>query len=177
MDFKRRDFLKKAGLLGVSGFLPVSLSAFENSEKNKRPEDFFIENTEVLISEGEDLQVKKASVWVKEGKIFKIGNNLSSDPETEIFSGENHFVMPGLVDSHWHLWTSLLRSMAGESKNEGYFPMTARFSKAFTSEDMRLAATFAIAEAINSGITTITDFNHNARNCESHTGIRNTWIG
>jgi glycine cleavage system T protein len=56
--------------------------------------------------------------------------------------------------------------MAGDSAEEGYFKMTARFSRLYTPEDMELAANYAIAEAIYSGITCISDYNHNARSPE-----------
>lgn len=41
--------------------------------------------------------------------------------------------------------------------------MTERYSKLYSPEDMYLAAKYAAAEAINAGVTTLNDFNHNAR--------------
>jgi 5-methylthioadenosine/S-adenosylhomocysteine deaminase len=104
------------------------------------------------------------SVLVLNGGISQIGKNIDAPPGIPVIDGAGAIVMPGLIDCHWHLWTSLLRSMAGYTEGQGYFPMTATYSKYYTEEDMELAARYAAAEAINSGITCLSDFNHNARN-------------
>lgn len=44
--------------------------------------------------------------------------------------------------------------------------MTARYSLHYTPQDMAVATRYAAAEAIYSGITTVTDYNHNARSVD-----------
>lgn len=53
--------------------------------------------------------------------------------------------------------------MSGDTQEQGYFPMSERLGKRYTPEDMFRAARLATAEALYSGITTVHDFNHNAR--------------
>lgn len=72
-------------------------------------------------------------------------------------------IAPGLVDTHWHIWTSLLRNVATNTSDAGYFAVTGRLGAAFRPEDMRLAALLAAAEAIDNGITTVHDWCHNVR--------------
>lgn len=123
----------------------------------------------------------KASILVEKGKISRIDENFEIPEGIEVINGTDAIVLPGLIDCHWHLWTSLLRSMSGDTKEDGYFPLTERYSKYYTPEDMGIAARYAAAEALFSGITTLTDYNHNARTpefvlagCEAlaETGIR-----
>ncbi|GGZ46796.1 amidohydrolase family protein [Mesonia mobilis] len=108
----------------------------------------------------------QTDILVENGKIKKIGEHISASSGIQKIDGSNHIVMPGLMDNHWHTWTSLLKSMSGNSKKEAYFKVTEEYGKLYQPETMYLATKFALAEAIHSGITTINDFNHNARNAE-----------
>ena len=86
-------------------------------------------------------------------------------------------VAPGLVDTHWHMWNTLLRSMSGGMPGEdgpaGYFPVTVRLGRAFTDDDIYQGTLLAGAEAINSGITTVHDWCHNVRSpAHAEAGLR-----
>jgi len=37
----------------------------------------------------------------------------------------------GLIDTHWHMWTTLLRNMSGDDRAHGYFPMTTALGKVY----------------------------------------------
>ncbi|MDT0676957.1 amidohydrolase family protein [Autumnicola musiva] len=169
MKIFRRDFLKKAGTLSVSGFLPFKAFSFEEdigNPKTDASDSFLIKDAQVISMDPEIGNFGRASVLVENGFIKTISRNVQIPHDIHVIEGEGAILMPGLIDNHWHLWTSLLRSMAGNEKEKGYFQMTERFSKLYTPEDMKLAARFAAAEAINSGITCVNDFNHNARSPE-----------
>jgi cytosine/adenosine deaminase-related metal-dependent hydrolase len=167
MDLKRRNFLKKSGLFTVAGLLPGSFSALAEipdiSYEALTNDAFVIKEATILTVDDTLGNFENASIYVKQGKIAEIGQNISVPDNTEIINGKGHVVMPGLIDCHWHLWTSLLRSMAGDTKEKGYFPMTTRYSRLYSENDMRIATQYAVAEALHSGITTVCDYNHNAR--------------
>jgi cytosine/adenosine deaminase-related metal-dependent hydrolase len=71
--------------------------------------------------------------------------------------------MPGLIDSHWHMWNSLLRNAAPTAQGTTFFktlaPLSAKFTPALSSMGVRLS----LAEAINAGITTVNNWAHNVR--------------
>ena len=50
--------------------------------------------------------------------------------------GRDMIVLPGFVDTHWHMWNTLLRSMAGDKRELGYFPTVATLGKLITPDDM-----------------------------------------
>jgi cytosine/adenosine deaminase-related metal-dependent hydrolase len=79
-------------------------------------------------------------------------------------------VLPGMVDTHWHMWNTLLRSFDGEDAANGYFPRTAAYGKAMTPDDMYKSTRLAAAEAIYSGITTVHDYCHNVQTREHAEG-------
>src|SRR5207245_963956 len=99
-------------------------------------------------------------VHVSDGAIVAVGKNLRVNGATAI-DGNGMIAMPGLVETHWHMWNSLLRSMAGDKREDGYFPTTARFGKAYQPEDMYQGTRLAAAEAITNGITFVHDWCHN----------------
>ena len=142
--------------------------------------EFIIRNAYVMTMDSELGDIVNGDVHVRNGEIIKVGKQLIA-PNAETIDGRDHIILPGFIDTHWHLWTALLRSLAGDTKERGYFPLTERLGKVYTPEDMYRAVRLAIAEALFSGITTVHDFNHNIRNLDyanaairglNETGIR-----
>ncbi|GHA31083.1 cytosine deaminase [Salinimicrobium marinum] len=167
MDLKRRNFIKKSGIFTAAGFLPGSFSALaaalDTSSEVQNNNAFIIRDANIITVDDVLGNFENASVLVKNGKIAEIGENISVPEGIEVINGKGFIVMPGLIDCHWHMWTSLLRSMAGDSEQQGYFPMTTRYSRLYSEKDMKIATKYAAAEALQSGITTVCDYNHNAR--------------
>lgn len=50
-------------------------------------------------------------VHLRDGVIQEIGRNLDV-PGAEVFDASGKIVAPGLVDTHWHMWNTLLRGMS-----------------------------------------------------------------
>jgi len=102
-----------------------------------------------------------ADIQVADGVITAIGRRL---PDKGIdIDGRGFIVMPGLVETHWHMWGTLLRSMAGDVKARGYFPTVSTIGKFYEPADMYVGAALSVAEALNSGITFVHDWCHNIR--------------
>jgi 5-methylthioadenosine/S-adenosylhomocysteine deaminase len=100
-----------------------------------------------------------ADVLVDAGQISAVGPGLAAPPGAEVLDATGMIVAPGLVDTHWHMWNTLLRSMSGP----GYFRVSAGLGQAFTAADVYQGTLLACAEAISSGITTVHDWCHNVR--------------
>jgi hypothetical protein len=71
--------------------------------------------------------------------------------------------MPGLVETHFHMWNSLARSISGETPATGYFPTIVKLGKVFTPDDMYQGARLSVVEALHSGITHVRDWCHNVK--------------
>ena len=179
----RRIFLKGLTVLGTLGLIkPTAASVIDAPAAESLPErgEFIIRNAYVMTMDSELGDLTNGDVHVRNGEIIKVGKQLIA-PDAETIDGSNRIVLPGFIDTHWHLWTALLRSLSGDTRERGYFPMTERLGKVYTPEDMYRAVRLAIAEALFSGITTVHDFNHNIRNLDyakaaiqglNETGIR-----
>src|SRR5262245_10901687 len=94
--------------------------------------------------------------------IVAVGTKLSAPGATHI-NGAGMIVLPGLIETHWHMWNTLLRSMSGEKAETGYFRTTAALGQKCEPGDMYQGTRLAAAEAINSGITFVHDWCHNIR--------------
>jgi cytosine/adenosine deaminase-related metal-dependent hydrolase len=65
-------------------------------------------------------------VHVRGGVIQQIGANLDV-PEAEVIDASGKLVVPGLVDTHWHMWNTVLRGMSDgrptpDGPDHGYLP-------------------------------------------------------
>ena len=179
----RRNFLRGAtafGTLSSIESLAVSVRSASVTESLPERSEFIIRNAYVMTMDSELGDLANGDVYVRNGEIVEVGKQLIA-PNAETIDGRDRIVLPGFIDTHWHLWTALLRSLAGNTREQGYFPLTERLGKVYTPEDMYRAVRLAIAEALFSGITTVHDFNHNIRNLDyadaairglNETGIR-----
>jgi cytosine/adenosine deaminase-related metal-dependent hydrolase len=112
----------------------------------------------VIPVEGDDIPA--GDVAIDGNKIVGVGKGLTL-PGAHVIEADGFIVMPGLVDTHWHMWCTLLRNMAGTDPKHGYFPMTTALGKVFQPDDMYLGTLLSSAEAIHSGVTTVHDWCHN----------------
>jgi 5-methylthioadenosine/S-adenosylhomocysteine deaminase len=165
----RRGFIGGAaaiGLAGASGAFPSSLMAQTppsgtGSTRLPARGEFTITNAYVMTMERDFGDMPGASVHVRDGEIVAVGK--ASSTGGEMIDGSGMIVMPGLVETHWHMWNTIFRSFAGDKPEEGYFPTVARFGQQMTADDVFQSTRLAAAEAINSGMTFVHSWCHNVR--------------
>ncbi|MGH3211496.1 MAG: amidohydrolase family protein [Trebonia sp.] len=117
-------------------------------------------------------------VHLRDGVIQQIGTNLN-EPEAEVIDASGKIVAPGLVDTHWHMWNTLLRGMSdgrptpdGPDRS-GYFATCVGIGRHFLPRDTYAGTRLAAAEAIDAGITTVHDWAHNIRGLDwAEAGLR-----
>jgi cytosine/adenosine deaminase-related metal-dependent hydrolase len=109
--------------------------------------------------------IKDGDVHVRDGAIIAVGQKLDAPGATEI-DGRGSIVLPGLVETHWHMWNTLLRSLSGDKREHGYFRTTTALGQKYEPDDMDQGTRLAAAEAINSGITHVHSWCHNIRSAE-----------
>jgi len=106
-----------------------------------------------------------SSVHVRDGAIFAIGKEIRAEGGREI-DGTGMIVLPGLIDTHWHMWHTILRSFSGDTKETGFYPTITRFAASMSPDDMHASTKLAATEAVHAGITTVHDWCHNIRGRE-----------
>lgn len=124
--------------------------------------EFVIRGAHVLTLDDGTGDLPEGDVHVRDGVIVAVGKDLAA-PSAGIIEGAGFVLVPGFVDTHWHMWTSLMRNMATGTPGSGYFEVVSKVGSAFRAEDMYTATLLSAAEAISAGITTVHDWCHNIR--------------
>src|SRR5262245_15939897 len=114
----RRQFIGGAMALGAAGLLSMPGAAGANRREGRPPrrESFVIRDAYVLTMDADLGDLPRGDVTVHDGRIAAVGRRLRGGREID---GRGTIVLPGLIDTHWHLWTALHRSLANSSPTNG----------------------------------------------------------
>jgi 5-methylthioadenosine/S-adenosylhomocysteine deaminase len=100
-------------------------------------------------------------VLVEDDRIVAVGE-LGATVDAEVVDCRGRIVLPGLVDSHRHLWQSALRGIAGDWTLGQYFArMRGQLGGRFRPEDIYAGTLLGAVEALDAGVTTVVDWSHN----------------
>jgi cytosine/adenosine deaminase-related metal-dependent hydrolase len=165
MRCDRRELLRLLGALAAAA--PLAKLRAQQTTGRDLPEqqELLIRGARVLTMDAALGDIADGDVHVRDGRIVAVGPNLSA-PAATVIDGRDTIVLPGLVETHWHIWTTLLRSMAGDTAERGYFPTSRTVGSFYLAGDMYASARLALAEAVHSGITFVHDWCHNVRDPE-----------
>jgi 5-methylthioadenosine/S-adenosylhomocysteine deaminase len=156
---KRRTFL--AGASAAAAAVATSTVPNGGAEAaDKSRGEFLIRGAAVISMDPAVGDFAKGDVHVKDGAIVAVGARIAA-PQATVIDGANMIAMPGLVDTHWHMWESVARNLAGDDAKTGYFPHSRTLGVLFTPEDNARGVRLGLAEAIHSGITTVHNWSHN----------------
>ena len=166
-NLDRRQFIAGATALGAAGAISLpALGAVSPSVANlPQRTNLFIRNAYVVTMAPPGApgaaDLPNGDVRVENGEIVEVGMGLTPPPGATVIDGNGFILMPGMVDTHWHMWTSLLRNMSGNKPEHGYFPTTTAIGNVYSPRDMYYGTLLSSAEAVFSGVTTVHDWCHN----------------
>lgn len=163
LNLGRRSFLWGATSFAMLGLDRLTGANAQTAIPTAPPlpsrSDFVIRGAYVFTMDRSLGELPQGDVHVRNGVIAAVGPNIDA-PGATVIDGSNAVVLPGLVDTHWHLWTTLLRGMVGEKPDQFYFPMSGALGKVFQPADAYQGTRLSTMEALYSGITTVTDWSH-----------------
>ncbi len=161
--WNRREILGGVLAAGALSNAPLRFGfAQQPAGRMSERSEFLIRNAHVLTMDAAVGDIAGGDVHVRAGAIAAVGRRLNA-PSAEIIDGSGMLVLPGFVETHWHMWTSILRSLSGDRPEHGYFPTSRGIGAFYTADDMYAAGRLAAAEAVHSGITFVHDWCHNVR--------------
>jgi len=158
----RRELIGGAIALGAGLTLtPGSIKAADLPSRGA----FIIRNAHVLTMDRGLGDLERGDIHVRNGTIVAVGPDLPAEG-AEVIDARTMIALPGLVDSHTHIWTTTLRNIVKEGPKKGYFTTVMALGKEYTPEDSYRGVRLGCAEMINSGVTTTQNFAHNVRSPE-----------
>src|SRR6195256_3799521 len=160
----RRALAKFVGAAALSGGLPFGLAAQTIAQSAAAPlprGTYLIKNGAVVTVDEVLGTLPRADVLVRDGRIAAIGPDLAA-ADGELIDATDMIVMPGFVDTHYHMWSALGRNFTADG-GFGYFPAKNATSKLYQADDFYNSVMLGRVELANAGITTVHNWSHNTR--------------
>ena len=119
--------------------------------------DTLISNvTVVTMNEHMDI-LFGAYIGIQEGKILSISKNPPKEQPATIIDGTGMVAIPGLINCHTHLATTVLRNLLDDETRAQALQAQLYKEDRMDSRTAKAAATLGIAECLRFGITSVSD--------------------
>lgn len=156
----RREFLAASALIGT-GIASADKPASAQKSGATAPKSMLVTNADVLVTmDKERREIKDGGIYVENGVIKQVGATKDLPKTAEqVLNLKGHVVLPGLVNTHHHLYQHLTRVVPAAQDGNVWnwlkvlYPMWAKM----TPESMRVAIQVGLAELALSGCTTAFD--------------------
>ncbi|MEV7323118.1 amidohydrolase family protein [Streptomyces sp. NPDC093970] len=100
-------------------------------------------------------------VLVTGDRITAVGPHLAVPEGTAEIDASGGIVMPGMIDTHRHMWQTAMRGYGADWTLTQYFVWYyLEHGKAFRPEDVHAGNLLAAVEALDAGVTTVVDWSH-----------------
>ncbi|KUL27870.1 amidohydrolase [Actinoplanes awajinensis subsp. mycoplanecinus] len=102
-----------------------------------------------------------ADVLVVGDRIAEVGVGLTAPDDAEEIDATGGILMPGMIDTHRHMWQTAMRGYGADWTLSQYFVWYYLESgKLFRPEDVYAGNLLSAIEAIDAGVTTTVDWSH-----------------
>jgi 5-methylthioadenosine/S-adenosylhomocysteine deaminase len=157
----RRDFL-----IASTGMLAGGIVQAQQ-RRAVRPVPRIARNRRVLLKGGTVLSLDPtvgdfdaADVLIDGATIAAVGPHLAAG-DAQVIDASHAIVMPGLIDTHRHMWEGSLRNILPDGLLSDYTrDITGAARAIFRPEDAHAGDLVSALGAINAGVTTVLDWSH-----------------
>lgn len=125
-------------------------------------QSLLIKNADYLwTSDRKNPLLRSADVYIEDNEIIEIGYNLNRRAD-RIIDASSLIVMPGLVNTHHHMYQSIFKTLPGVQNKplSEWINNVSALSMHITPEIMYYAAKTSMLELVSTGCTTGSDFMH-----------------
>ncbi len=121
----------------------------------------------VLTMDDSHTVLPHGDVLVVDGKIAEVGVGLSVPDNTFEIDAKGGIVMPGMIDTHRHMWQTAMRAYGADWTLTQYFVWYyLQHGAKFRPQDYAAGNLISALDAIESGVTTSVDWSHGLRTVE-----------
>lgn len=161
MNFSRRDFHRLLGATTLAATGAPALAAAAPRPRLARGH-YLIRNGALITVDRALGVLPRADILVRNGVIERIGRGLQA-PGAEVIDATDRIVMPGFINSHYHLWSAIGRSFTARDGGFSYYPAKNATSELYTPDDFYNSVLLGCAELAHGGTTTVHNWSHNTR--------------
>ena len=120
-----------------------------------------LRNGTVLTMDDAHRVLHGSDVLVDGERISAVGPNLSVPDGTAEIDAVGGIIMPGMVDTHRHMWQTAMRAYGADWTLTQYFVWYySQWGKVFRPEDIYAGNLLSAIEALDAGVTTSVDWSH-----------------
>jgi 5-methylthioadenosine/S-adenosylhomocysteine deaminase len=102
-----------------------------------------------------------ADVLVADGKITAVGPHLDAPPDAFEVDARGGIVMPGMIDTHRHMWQTAMRGYGADWTLTQYFVWYyLEHGRVFRPQDIYAGNLVSAWESLEAGVTTTVDWSH-----------------
>src|SRR3954447_12716566 len=121
----------------------------------------------VLTMDGSGTVLSDADVLVVDDTIAAVGPGLDVPEGTQEIDAGGGIVMPGMIDTHRHMWQTAMRGYGADWTLTQYFVWYyLEHGKKFRPQDIAAGNRLAAIESLDAGVTTTVDWSHNLQSVD-----------
>ncbi|MGY1625058.1 amidohydrolase family protein [Geodermatophilus sp. SYSU D00965] len=111
--------------------------------------------------------LRDADVLVVDDRIAAVGQGLEAPEGAQVIDASDGIVMPGMIDTHRHMWQTAMRGYGADWTLTQYFVWYyLEHGKKFRPEDIAAGNRLAAIESLDAGVTTTVDWSHGLQSVE-----------
>jgi 5-methylthioadenosine/S-adenosylhomocysteine deaminase len=115
----------------------------------------------VLTMDDTHTVLQDADVLVVDDRIAAVGVALEAPQGAQVVDATGGIVMPGMIDTHRHMWQTAMRGYGADWTLTQYFVWYyLEHGKAFRPEDIHAGNLVSAWDALEAGVTTTVDWSH-----------------
>jgi cytosine/adenosine deaminase-related metal-dependent hydrolase len=115
----------------------------------------------VVTMDGANTVLERGDVLIDGDRIAAIGEQVDAPEQALEVDASHGIVMPGMIDTHRHMWQTAMRGYGADWTLTQYFVFYyLNHGKLFRPEDIHAGNVLAAIEAVDAGVTTCVDWSH-----------------
>ena len=113
----RRELLRRGAAFAITGALAMTgctqprRGAGDNGPSASLPDrgEYLVRGATVLSLDPKVGDLAQGDVHIRDGAIVAVAASIAAPPGATVIDASGMICMPGFVDTHWHLWTTVCR--------------------------------------------------------------------
>jgi len=138
-----------------------------NEDQFQRGRPVVLRNGIVLTMDDGHRVLRDSDVLVQGERIAGVGPNLTVPDATTEIDASGGIIMPGMIDTHRHMWQTAMRGYGADWTLTQYFVWYyLQWGKVFRPQDIFAGNVLSAIESLDAGVTTTVDWSHGLQTIE-----------